>query len=50
MLIGFTDSYSIGAQNGYFSNIAYEDGFYAQDEWRAKLPADPATRPPATTS
>ena len=35
MLIGFTDSYSIGAQNGYFSNIAYEDGFYAQDEWRA---------------
>ena len=35
MLIGFTDSYSIGAQNGYFSNIAYEDGFFAQDEWRA---------------
>lgn len=35
MLIGFTDSYSIGAQSGYFSNIAYEDGFYAQDEWRA---------------
>ncbi len=35
MLIGFTDSYSIGAQNGYFSNIAYEDGFFGQDEWRA---------------
>jgi len=35
MLAGFTDSYSIGAQNGYFSNIAYEDGFFAQDSWRA---------------
>jgi hypothetical protein len=34
MLIGFTDSYSIGAQNGYFSNIAWEDGYFAQDEWR----------------
>jgi hypothetical protein len=34
MLAGFTDSYSIGAQNGYFSNIAYEDGFFAQDNWR----------------
>jgi hypothetical protein len=35
MMAGFTDSYSIGAQNGYFSNIAYEDGFFAQDNWRA---------------
>lgn len=34
MLIGFTDSYSIGAQNGYFSNISWEDGFFGQDEWR----------------
>jgi Carboxypeptidase regulatory-like domain len=34
MLAGFTDSYSIGAQDGYFSNIAYEDGFFAQDSWR----------------
>ena len=34
MLIGFTDSYSIGAQSGYFSNISYEDGFFGQDEWR----------------
>jgi hypothetical protein len=34
MLIGFTDSYSIGAQNGFFSNIAWEDGFFGQDEWR----------------
>jgi hypothetical protein len=34
MLMGFTDSYSIGAQNGFFSNISYEDGFFAQDEWR----------------
>jgi hypothetical protein len=34
MLAGFTDSYSIGTQNGYFSNISYEDGFFAQDQWR----------------
>ncbi|MBW4039067.1 MAG: TonB-dependent receptor [Acidobacteria bacterium] len=34
MLAGFTDSYSIGAQSGFFSNISYEDGFFAQDEWR----------------
>ncbi len=34
MLIGFTDSYSIGSQNGYFSNISWENGFFAQDEWR----------------
>ncbi len=34
MLIGFTDSYSIGSQNGFFSNISYEDGFFAQDDWR----------------
>jgi hypothetical protein len=34
MLIGFTDSYGIGAQNGFFSNIAWEDGFFGQDEWR----------------
>jgi hypothetical protein len=34
MALGFTDSYSIGAQNGFFSNIAWEDGYFAQDEWR----------------
>jgi hypothetical protein len=34
MLIGFTDSYSIGAQSGYYSNISYEDGFFGQDQWR----------------
>ncbi|MGB7133971.1 MAG: TonB-dependent receptor, partial [Acidobacteriaceae bacterium] len=34
MLIGFTDSYSIGAQNGFFSNISWEDGYFAQDQWR----------------
>jgi hypothetical protein len=34
MLIGFTDSYSIGAQSGFFSNISWENGFFAQDEWR----------------
>jgi hypothetical protein len=34
MLAGFTDSYSIGAQSGFFSNISYEDGFFAQDQWR----------------
>jgi Carboxypeptidase regulatory-like domain len=36
MLIGFTDSYSIGSQNGFFNNIAWENGFFAQDEWRLK--------------
>jgi len=35
MLAGFTDSYSIGSQSGFFSNISYEDGFFAQDQWRA---------------
>jgi hypothetical protein len=34
MLGGFTDTYQIGAQTGDFSNISYEDGFFAQDEWR----------------
>lgn len=34
MAAGFTDSYSIGAQSGFFSNISYEDGFFAQDQWR----------------
>jgi hypothetical protein len=34
MLIGFTDNYTIGAQSGYYSNISYEDGFFAQDDWR----------------
>jgi Carboxypeptidase regulatory-like domain len=34
MLIGFTDSYSIGAQAGFYSNISWENGFYGQDEWR----------------
>lgn len=34
MLIGFTDSYSIGAQSGFFSNISWENGFFAQDDWR----------------
>lgn len=33
MLIGFTDSYQIGAQKGFYHNIAYEDGFFAQDDW-----------------
>jgi hypothetical protein len=34
MLIGFTDTYTIGAQSGYYDNISWEDGFFAQDEWR----------------
>lgn len=33
MLIGFSDSYQIGAQKGFYHNIAYEDGFFAQDDW-----------------
>ena len=35
MLIGFTDSYSIGAQDGFFSNIAYEDGSSGFLSWSA---------------
>jgi hypothetical protein len=34
MLIGFTDSYSIGSQNGFFSNISWENGFFGEDTWR----------------
>jgi hypothetical protein len=34
MLAGFTDSYSIGSQSGFYSNISYEDGFFGQDQWR----------------
>lgn len=34
MLIGFTDNYSIGSQAGFYHNISYEDGFFAQDDWR----------------
>ena len=34
MLIGFTDSYTIGAQSGYYSQISYENGFFGQDNWR----------------
>jgi hypothetical protein len=34
MLIGFTDNYTIGAQSGFYSQISYENGFFAQDNWR----------------
>ncbi len=34
MLIGFTDNYTIGAQSGFYSQISYEDGFFAEDNWR----------------
>jgi Carboxypeptidase regulatory-like domain/TonB dependent receptor len=36
MLASFVDNYSIGAQNGYFSNISQEDALYVQDDWRIK--------------
>lgn len=35
MLIGFTDNYTIGAQDGFYNQIAYENGFFVQDNWRA---------------
>ncbi len=34
VLAGFVDSYSIGSQTGYFGTRSWEDGFYAQDDWR----------------
>jgi hypothetical protein len=34
MLIGFTDSYSIGSQNGFFDDISWENGFFGEDQWR----------------
>lgn len=34
MLIGFTDNYTIGAQSGFYNQISYENGFFAQDNWR----------------
>lgn len=34
LLASFMDTYSIGAQNGYFGNVSQEDGIFAQDDWR----------------
>ncbi len=34
MLASFVDTYSIGAQNGYFGEVFQEDGIFAQDDWR----------------
>ena len=34
LLIGFTDFYQIGAQNGFYGTNGYEEGFFAQDDWR----------------
>ncbi|MGC9293548.1 MAG: TonB-dependent receptor [Acidobacteriaceae bacterium] len=34
LLASFMDTYSIGAQTGYASQIFQEDGIFAQDDWR----------------
>ncbi len=36
LLAAFVDNYSIGAQNGYFSNISQEDALFLQDDWRIR--------------
>jgi hypothetical protein len=35
LLVGFTDTYSIGAQTGFFGTRNYEFGLYAEDNWQA---------------
>ena len=35
LLVGFTDTYSIGAQTGFFGTRNYEIGAYAEDNWQA---------------
>ena len=35
LLVGGTNNYSIGAQNGYFANESQEDAAFVQDDWRA---------------
>lgn len=34
LLAGFVDSYSIGAQDGFFGTRNYEVGVFAQDDWK----------------
>ncbi len=34
LLAGGVDTYQIGSQSGFFSNIGQEDGIFAQDDWR----------------
>ncbi|MGC9293170.1 MAG: carboxypeptidase regulatory-like domain-containing protein [Acidobacteriaceae bacterium] len=34
LLASFNDNYSIGAQNGFFSNLSQENAIFAQDDWR----------------
>ncbi len=35
LLVGFTDTYSIGAQTGFFGTQNYEIGAYGEDNWQA---------------
>jgi hypothetical protein len=35
VLVGFTETYSIGAQTGFFGTRNYEIGAYAEDNWQA---------------
>lgn len=34
VLAGFMGAYSVGAFNGYYQTRGWENGFYAQDDWR----------------
>jgi hypothetical protein len=34
ILAGFVNNYQIGAQTGYFGTRNWENGFFAQDDWR----------------
>ncbi|MGO8721020.1 MAG: carboxypeptidase regulatory-like domain-containing protein [Acidobacteriaceae bacterium] len=34
LLVGATDQYFIGTQNGFYGQWSQEDGFFAQDDWR----------------
>jgi hypothetical protein len=34
LLAGFMDNYQIGAQSGYYGTRSWEDGLFAQDDWK----------------
>jgi hypothetical protein len=34
LLAGFMNNYQIGAQTGYYGTRSWEDGFFAQDDWK----------------
>jgi hypothetical protein len=34
LLAGFVNNYQIGAQSGFYGTRSWEDGFFAQDDWK----------------